>query len=50
MKPDELDMNREDVFHVWDTMFGGMIGSWHAQRVTLNNDETETGVIPNKCR
>ncbi|XP_031573383.1 tight junction protein ZO-1-like isoform X3 [Actinia tenebrosa] len=50
MKEDELDINREDVFHVWDTMYGGMIGSWHAQRVTLNNEETETGIIPNKCR
>ena len=50
MKTEELSFQREDVFHVWDTMYNGVIGSWHAQRVTKTNVETETGVVPNKCR
>ena len=50
MKPEELSFQREDVFHVWDTMHNGVIGSWHAQRVTKTNVETEAGVVPNKCR
>ena len=39
------------MFHVTDTMFNGVIGSWHAKLVDkMMNVETESGVVPNKCR
>ena len=47
---DELSFRRGEVFHVLDTMNGGTIGSWRAQRVLPSGAETEVGIIPNKCR
>ena len=47
---DELPFRRGEVFHVLDTMNGGTIGSWRAQRVLPSGAETEVGIIPNKCR
>ncbi|CAB4012456.1 tight junction ZO-1-like isoform X3, partial [Paramuricea clavata] len=47
---DELSFRRGEVFHVLDTMNGGTIGSWRAQRVLQSGAETEVGIIPNKCR
>ncbi|CAH3013994.1 unnamed protein product [Porites evermanni] len=50
MKPSELSFGKEDVFHIWDTMQDGVIGSWRAQVVTKAGNEAEVGIIPNKSR
>lgn len=50
MKENELSFQREDVFHIWDTMHDGVIGSWQAQMVTKTGQETTIGIIPNKSR
>ena len=50
MKDNELDFQREDVFHIWDTMHDGVIGAWRAQVVTKTGQETLMGIIPNKSR
>ena len=50
MKENELSFQREDVFHIWDTMHDGVIGSWRAQIVTKTGQETGMGIIPNKSR
>jgi len=50
MKDNELSFQREDVFHIWDTMHDGVIGTWRAQIVTKQGHETEVGIIPNKSR
>ena len=50
MKQSELSFCKEDVFHIWDTMQDGVIGSWRAQVVTKAGSEAEVGIIPNKSR
>ncbi|XP_068711421.1 tight junction protein ZO-1-like isoform X2 [Montipora foliosa] len=50
MKDNELSFQREDVFHIWDTMHDGVIGSWKAQMVMKTGQETTVGIIPNKSR
>lgn len=50
MKDNELTFQREDVFHIWDTMHDGVIGTWRAQIVTKQGQETHVGIIPNKSR
>ena len=50
MKESELSFCKEDVFHIWDTMQDGVIGSWRAQVVTKAGNEAEVGIIPNKSR
>ncbi|KAJ7394022.1 Tight junction protein ZO-2 [Desmophyllum pertusum] len=50
MKDNELEFMREDVFHIWDTMHDGVIGTWRAQIVAKMGQETDIGIIPNKSR
>ncbi|XP_078360375.1 tight junction protein ZO-1-like isoform X2 [Oculina patagonica] len=50
MKDNECSFQREDVFHIWDTMHDGVIGTWRAQVVTKQGQETDVGIIPNKSR
>lgn len=50
MKEQEFSFQREDVFHIWDTMHDGVIGAWRAQVVTKTGLETEIGILPNKSR
>ena len=50
MKENELSFQREDVFHIWDTMQDGVIGSWRAQAITKTGKEAEMGIVPNKSR
>lgn len=50
MKDNEFSFQREDVFHIWDTMHDGVIGSWRAQIITKTGLETDVGIIPNKSR
>ncbi|XP_041355918.1 tight junction protein ZO-1-like isoform X2 [Gigantopelta aegis] len=37
-----------DIFHVKDTLFRGVGGSWLAIKLSPNNQETKKGTIPNK--
>ena len=46
----EMSFCHGDVFHVKDTLFGGVVGSYHASRIGRNNQETQKGIIPNKNR
>lgn len=50
MKEQEFSFQREDVFHIWDTMHDGVIGAWRAQVITKTGLETEIGILPNKSR
>ncbi|XP_033725435.1 tight junction protein ZO-1-like isoform X4 [Pecten maximus] len=46
----ELSFTTGDIFHVKDTLFRGVVGSWLVTRVGRNNQETQKGIIPNKNR
>ncbi|KAK3595450.1 hypothetical protein CHS0354_003441 [Potamilus streckersoni] len=46
----ELSFVKGDIFHIKDTLFRGVVGSWLAVRVGRNNQETQKGIIPNKNR
>ena len=37
-----------DIFHIKDTLFRGVGGSWLAIRVGPNGEELKKGTIPNK--
>ena len=37
-----------DVFHVRDTLHGGVVGSWRAILMDKNMQDSQAGVIPNK--
>ncbi len=46
----ETSFRHGDVFHVTDTLYGGVVGSWQAFRVGRNNNDTKKGIIPNQNR
>lgn len=46
----ELSFHVGDVFHVVDTLFNGVVGSWFVYRLGRNNQEIQKGSIPNKSR
>lgn len=46
----EAKFQHGDVFHVTDTLYGGVVGSWQARKVGPNHQETQRCVIPNKTR
>lgn len=49
-EPGELSFVQGDIFHIKDTLFRGVVGSWLAVRMGRNNQETQKGIIPNKNR
>ncbi|XP_013406126.2 tight junction protein ZO-1-like isoform X4 [Lingula anatina] len=46
----QMSFRNGDVFHVVDTLQGGVVGAWVAVRMGRNNQETQKGIIPNKNR
>lgn len=46
----ELSFTIGDIFHIKDTLFRGVVGSWLAMRIGRNNQETQKGFIPNRNR
>ncbi|XP_052215342.1 tight junction protein ZO-1-like isoform X1 [Dreissena polymorpha] len=50
LEPGELSFVQGDIFHIKDTLFRGVVGSWLAVRMGRNNQETQKGIIPNKNR
>ena len=46
----EMSFRNGDVFHVSDTLYGGVVGSYFAVKMGVNNEETEKGIIPNTNR
>ena len=46
----ETSFRRGDVFHVCDTLFGGVVGSYSASKIGHNNVEVQKGIIPNNNR
>lgn len=46
----ELSFHVGDIFHVVDTLFNGVVGSWFVYRLGRNNQEIQKGSIPNKKR
>ena len=46
----EMKFSHGDVFHVTDTLNGGVVGSWQARKVGPNHQNTSRGIIPNKNR
>ena len=46
----ELSFTIGDIFHIKDTLFRGVVGSWLAMRIGRNNVETQKGFIPNRNR
>ena len=46
----ELSFVQGDIFHIKDTLFRGVVGSWLAIRMGRNNQETQKGIIPNRNR
>jgi hypothetical protein len=48
---DELDFKINDILHVTDTLFNGIIGHWVATRINMIDDGGEMnkkGIIPNE--
>ena len=46
----EMGFKNGDIFHVSDTLYGGVVGSYYAARIGRNNQETQKGIIPNTNR
>ncbi len=46
----ELTFHVGEVFHVIDTLFNGVVGSWLVYRLGRNNQEIQKGSIPNRNR
>ncbi|XP_076356367.1 tight junction protein ZO-3-like isoform X3 [Tachypleus tridentatus] len=46
----ELNFHVGEVFHVIDTLYNGVVGSWLVYRLGRNNQEIQKGVIPNRNR
>lgn len=46
----EMSFKIGEVFHVVDTLYGGVVGSWQAFKVGRNNNDTKKGIVPNKNR
>ena len=46
----EMSFHHGDVFHVIDTLYDGVVGSWQAIRIGRHNKETQKGIIPNQNR
>ena len=48
----EMAFRSGDVFHVVDTLYGGVVGSWQAHRVSLrtHQESNQRGIIPNRSR
>ncbi|XP_064596394.1 tight junction protein ZO-1-like [Liolophura sinensis] len=49
-EPGEMSFKTGEIFHVKDTLFRGVVGSWIALRVDRNSQESQKGIIPNKNR
>nr|QRF78342.1 ZO1 [Phoronopsis harmeri] len=45
-----LSFHTGDLFHVQDTLSGGVVGAWQVVKIGRHNDDTHRGVIPNKTR
>jgi hypothetical protein len=43
----ELSFHSSEVFHVCDTLYNGIVGSWLVYRLGRNNQEIQKGTIPN---
>ncbi|XP_063904633.1 tight junction protein ZO-1 isoform X4 [Zophobas morio] len=46
----EMSFRSGDIFHVIDTLYNGVVGSWQVFRIGRNNQEVQKGIIPNKSR
>ncbi|CAG2104772.1 unnamed protein product, partial [Medioppia subpectinata] len=46
----ELAFHFGEVFHVIDTLFNGVVGSWLVYRLGRNNQEIQKGSVPNRNR
>ncbi|XP_054162043.1 tight junction protein ZO-1-like isoform X2 [Oppia nitens] len=46
----ELSFHVGEVFHVVDTLFNGVVGSWLVFRLGRNNQEIQKGSVPNRNR
>ncbi|XP_064213330.1 tight junction protein ZO-1 isoform X3 [Tribolium castaneum] len=46
----EMSFRSGDIFHVIDTLYNGVVGSWQVYRIGRNNQEVQKGIIPNKAR
>ncbi|KAF7997147.1 hypothetical protein HCN44_005424 [Aphidius gifuensis] len=46
----EMSFRSGDVFHVIDTLYNGVVGSWQVFKIGGNNQEVQKGIIPNKAR
>jgi tight junction protein 1 len=46
----EMSFRSGDIFHVIDTLYNGVVGSWQVFRIGRNNQEVQKGIIPNKAR
>lgn len=46
----EMSFRSSDIFHVIDTLYNGVVGSWQVFRIGRNNQEVQKGIIPNKAR
>ncbi|CAG2165528.1 unnamed protein product, partial [Oppiella nova] len=46
----ELSFHVGEVFHVIDTLFNGVVGSWLVYRLGRNNQEIQKGSVPNRNR
>lgn len=49
-KKGEMCFRKGDVFHVVDTLYNGVVGSWQVYRIGRNNSEVQKGIIPNKSK
>jgi len=46
----EFSFRKGDIFNIKDTMYQGLIGSWHAKRVGKKGELLDKGILPNKSR
>ena len=46
----EMSFRNGDIFHVTDTRYGGVVGSYFAAKVGRNNVDLPGGIIPNNNR
>ena len=45
-----MSFHHGDIFHIIDTLYDGVVGSWQAIRIGRHNKETQKGIIPNQNR
>lgn len=46
----EMSFRSGDIFHVIDTLYNNVVGSWEVFRIGRSNREEQKGIIPNKSR